>query len=117
LDLGRRLRSKGCGSMQAKRVAAAVLLASGGGLTGQLAGDGQWGLPATKCDEESTEMKRRTRGTHLGARKGGRGAGGADRQRGAELRRVPSGRRRCACEEGRGSGARSRGARGDPFIG
>jgi hypothetical protein len=49
-------------------------------LAGQLAGDGQRGLPATKCDEESTEMKRRTRGAHLGARKGGRGAGGADRQ-------------------------------------
>jgi hypothetical protein len=37
------------------------------------------GLPATNHERESTEMKRRTRGTHLGARKGGRGVGGADR--------------------------------------
>jgi hypothetical protein len=37
------------------------------------------GLPAINRDWESTEMKRRTRETHLGARKGGRGARGADR--------------------------------------
>jgi hypothetical protein len=54
----------------------------GGGLAGRLAGDVQQGFPATKRDEKNTEMKRRTRGNHLGARKGGRGAGGADRRQG-----------------------------------
>jgi hypothetical protein len=56
------------------------------------------GLPTTNHDGEDTEMKRRPRGTHLGARKGGRGAGGADRRRGAELRRAALGAA-CCCEE------------------
>jgi hypothetical protein len=66
-------------------------VASGAGLAGELTGDGQQGLPATNRDGESTEMKRRPRGSYLGARKGWRSAGGADRRRGAELRLVPSG--------------------------
>jgi hypothetical protein len=65
-----------------------LVAAGGGGQTeaaapgGELAGGGQQGIPATKRDGKNTEMKRRTRGNHLGARKGGRGAGGADRRRG-----------------------------------
>jgi hypothetical protein len=49
-------------------------------------------------------MKRRPRGTHLGARKGGRGTGGADRRRWAELRWVAL-RAACCCEERGGRGA------------
>jgi hypothetical protein len=59
-----------------------TVAAPGGELAGRLAGGGQQGIPATKRDGKNTEMKRRTRGNHLGARKGGRGAGGADRRRG-----------------------------------
>jgi hypothetical protein len=54
----------------------------GGGLAGRLAGDCQQGLLATKRDGKITEMKRRPREIHLGARKGGRSAGGADRDEG-----------------------------------
>jgi hypothetical protein len=61
------------------QTAAAAL---GGELVGRLAGDGQQGFPATKRDEKNTELKRRTRGNHLGAQKGGRCAGGADRRQG-----------------------------------
>jgi hypothetical protein len=56
------------------------------------------GLPATNHDGEDTEMKRRPRGTHLGARKGGRGVGGADRRRGAGGRRRPDVGPRCQRE-------------------
>jgi hypothetical protein len=37
------------------------------------------GLPCTIRDGESTKLKRRTRGTHLGARNRGKGAGEGDR--------------------------------------
>jgi hypothetical protein len=50
-----------------------------GELTGELTGDVQRGLPATNRDGENTKMKRRPRGTHLGARKGGRGTDEGDR--------------------------------------
>jgi hypothetical protein len=91
-------------------------VAPGAGLAGELAGDGQRGLPATNRDGESTEMKRRPRGSHLGFGRDGEAPeeriGGEGQSSGG-----PFGRRRCASEEGRRSGARSRGARGDPFIG
>jgi hypothetical protein len=48
-------------------------------LAGELTGDGQTGLPCTIRDGESTELKRRARGTHLGARNRGRGVGEGDR--------------------------------------
>jgi hypothetical protein len=47
-------------------------------LAGELAGDGQTGLLCTIRDGKSTELKRRTRGTHLGAWNRGRGAGEGD---------------------------------------
>jgi hypothetical protein len=53
--------------------------APGGGLAGELAGDGQRGLPATNRDREDTKMKRRLRRTHLGSQNGGRGTGEGDR--------------------------------------
>jgi hypothetical protein len=68
------------------------------------------GLLATNRDGESTEMKRRTRGTHLGARKGGRGAGGADRGGAADCGGGAPAAVLCEWREGVG-GARSSGAR------
>jgi hypothetical protein len=72
------------------RLAAGGLRATalGGGLAGELAGDGQRGLPATNRDGEDTKMKRRIMRTHLGARKGGRSAGRGDRGGGSGGRAV-----------------------------
>jgi hypothetical protein len=73
-----------------------------GGARRELAGDGQQGLPCTIRNGESTEMKRRTRGTHLGAQNRGRGADEGDRGGAAELRRLL----RCggAAHKGKGGG-------------
>jgi hypothetical protein len=88
LDLGRRLRSKGCGSMQAKRVAAALDYGGGAAvrrrrLAGHLAGDAKKTLLCTKQQRKGTKIKRRGRGFHRATRRGRRGAGGVDRRRGA----------------------------------
>jgi hypothetical protein len=91
--------------------------APGGGLAGELADDGQRGLPATNRDREDTKMKRRLRRTHLGSRNGGRGTGEGDRGGGSGGRAVLRRRQCCTSGEGRRSGAGCRGARGDPFIG
>jgi hypothetical protein len=52
---------------------------AGGGLAGRSPATAKQALPATNHDGEDTKMKRRTRGMHLGARKGGKGTGEGDR--------------------------------------
>jgi hypothetical protein len=84
IDLSRWLRSGGGGRLQANGQPRAAFQAAAHGakrrrLAGRLTDGGQQGLLATKCDGKSTKTKRRTRGNHLGARKGGRSAGEADR--------------------------------------
>jgi hypothetical protein len=55
-------------------------------LAGELAGDGQTGLPCTRLRGKKTKIKRRTWGTYKEAWRGARGAGRGDRRRAAELR-------------------------------
>jgi hypothetical protein len=59
-----------------------------GELAGRLAGSGQTGPPATKSQGKTTKLKRRPRGLHLRARKGGKGAGRGDRGDGSGGRTV-----------------------------
>jgi hypothetical protein len=77
-------KRSGGGGLTSRRQRA---MAGGGTATGSSPTTDKQGLLATNRDGETSEMKRRARGTHLGARKGGRGAGGADRGGAVELRR------------------------------
>jgi hypothetical protein len=100
-DGGRRLQRSGVGDLTScwRRVA------TGGGdlLAGSPATANKASRPLIATGK-NTEMKRRTRGNHLGAQKGGRSAGGADQRRGAELRWWRSGGG--AVEERKSSGER-----------
>jgi hypothetical protein len=92
--------------MQIMRLAAPDSGRRGGArreLAGELADDGQTGLPCTRLRGKKTKIKRRTWGTYKEAWRGARGAGRGDRRRAAELRRPSRGGG--AARAGKGGGA------------